>query len=611
MTDMKSTLLRAFAGGILLLASYPVAAQSFDDSLKQADSVRTADTAQFNRILTRLDQSAERATPAQRMQLRLLHAYQPLLSGDYQASIRELKGLLASDPDVDLRYRAGAMLANNYALARQFGDGLEIMQRTLLLRHQVKDPNTRQQGLIVAAVLYNQVGQYRLGLGYADQVLSHPLTPRNSCIAGGMHVESLLNLDALLDDESVMAAIQQCQVLNEQIPAGLVISYLARKWFNQGKLDAADQLLEKNLVPIESTHFPRGIGEIRSLLSQVLFSKGDIEGAQFNANAAVAQRVGIANTPPLAAAYHILYEIADQRHDPTLALAYYKKYAEADKGYLNEVKTRELAYQIVRNENQQKNQQIELLNRRNNVLQLQQSVDRQAAQSSRLMMLFAVLAALSIAYWAYKTRRLQASLRRMAETDALTGICNRHHFTIKSEQSLAQCAKAGEHAALIMFDLDHFKLINDSYGHATGDWVLTRVAAECSAICRQMDHLGRVGGEEFAILLHGCDLKAATRIAEDCRVSLSRIDASESGYTFPITASFGASATSMSGYDLDKLLSHADQMLYRAKREGRNRVRSYAPDQPIELKEAAAHDDASQRSNSGIADGEPLGTLSA
>jgi diguanylate cyclase (GGDEF)-like protein len=102
-------------------------------------------------------------------------------------------------------------------------------------------------------------------------------------------------------------------------------------------------------------------------------------------------------------------------------------------------------------------------------------------------------------------------------------------------------------------------------------------------MCRGIDHLGRIGGEEFAILLRGCDLKAATRVAEDCRVRLSRIEALPSGHTFPISASFGVSSTLLSGYDLDRLLSHADQMLYRAKREGRNRVRAYVPEVSAEL----------------------------
>jgi len=87
-----------------------------------------------------------------------------------------------------------------------------------------------------------------------------------------------------------------------------------------------------------------------------------------------------------------------------------------------------------------------------------------------------------------------------------------------------------------------------------------------------VDHLGRLGGEEFAILLSGCDLSGAKRVAEDCRVRIASIDAQSSGHRFLVTASFGVTSSSLSGYDLAKLLSHADKALYRSKREGRNRV---------------------------------------
>ncbi len=83
-----------------------------------------------------------------------------------------------------------------------------------------------------------------------------------------------------------------------------------------------------------------------------------------------------------------------------------------------------------------------------------------------------------------------------------------------------------------MFDLDHFKSINDNYGHVTGDWVLKHVAKTCSELCRRVDYFGRLGGEEFAILLRGCDLKAATRIADDCRMRIARID-SRQRFRFP------------------------------------------------------------------------------
>ena len=138
----------------------------------------------------------------------------------------------------------------------------------------------------------------------------------------------------------------------------------------------------------------------------------------------------------------------------------------------------------------------------------------------------------------------------------------------------------GESAAVIMFDLDRFKAINDTYGHDTGDWVLKQVADTCSGLCRRIDHFGRIGGEEFAILLHGCELQAAIRLAEDCRIRLANIETRDSGHAFAITASFGVSVSRHSGYGLAELMSHADLVLYRAKRGGRNRVHAYTGDLP-------------------------------
>ncbi|HEY5780601.1 MAG TPA: GGDEF domain-containing protein, partial [Lysobacter sp.] len=234
-----------------------------------------------------------------------------------------------------------------------------------------------------------------------------------------------------------------------------------------------------------------------------------------------------------------------------------------------------------RQETAQKTQQIELLNRQNQVLQLQQRVAKQNAQNTRLVVLLLLLVVAVLGYWASWIRRRQQSLRRFAETDALTGVSNRHHFTQSAEQVLAQCAKNREQVALVMFDLDRFKEINDTYGHATGDWVLREVAENCRGFCRAIDYIGRLGGEEFAFLLRGCDLAAATRLAEDCRLRLTRIDTRPSGHTFTVTASFGVSATASSGYGLDVLISHADRMLYRAKREGRNQVRAFTMDLPL------------------------------
>jgi diguanylate cyclase len=584
---------------VCLWASVSTAASmtSIEAQLAKAESVRSSDPPKFKLLLEQLNHDLDSATPAQRQQVAYLNAYAEAYAGNFDKSGKLAAKLIAETSDIDLKFRAGMLIINSYALNGNFNEGLRQMDRTFALIDRVKDNELRQQGLLVAATLYNQLGQYRLGKHYAELVSPTSVSPRTACFAAYQRFDALLHMDALApDDAALEQAVDQCRSNNEVMMANLVRSTLAQKWIKQGRNDQALQLLQANLGEALATHYPRLIIEIRALIAQLELDKGDLAGAEANALAAVRTAPDLAS-PPLVSAYRTLYLIADRRGDFKNALGYYRHYADAEKGYLNEVKTRELAYQIVRAENQQKNQQIQLLNRQNNLLQLQQRVDQQKAANSRMVMLFFAIFTLLVALWGYKTRRLHASLRRMAETDALTGICNRHHFTALAEQTLAQCARNGSHVALIMLDLDHFKSINDNYGHVTGDWVLKQVAKAGQELCRPVDHFGRLGGEEFAILLNGCDLKAATRVAEDFRVRIGGIQSADSGFNFRISASFGVTCSMMAAYDLDKLLSQADQMLYRAKREGRDRVVAFAHELPMELRGPLPHPGADRNAD--------------
>jgi diguanylate cyclase (GGDEF)-like protein len=577
------------AASLYLATQLASASPEVGAMLLKAEAARSSDVQTFQNLLHELNRSTSSASKDQKEKIAYLNAYSDAFAGRHDDAIRKAQQLIATSSDVDMQYRAGALVVNSYATKRMFVEGLRQLEQTLSLIDQVKDPSVRQYGLWGAAVMYNQIGQYQLGMQYAKRLLSDSIPERTRCFAGQIEMEAKQALGTLpVADEPIQLLIDQCAALHEMAAANFVRATLARKWVTDGQRAKAINLLQAHIAEVEAIKYPRLIGEVQALLAELLLANGDVAAARVHALVAVEQGENIHNSLPLLSAYRTMYQIEQQRGDLAEALRYYRHYAEVDKAYLNEVKTRELAYQIVRQESQQRGQQIELLNRKNNLLQLQQQIDQQSAQNSRLYMLLFALLTASLGFWAYKTKRMQLSVKRMAETDALTGVCNRHHFTLLAEKTLAKSAAAGEPVALIMFDLDRFKSVNDSYGHSTGDWVLKQVADACGHFCRRIDHLGRIGGEEFAILLHGSDLKAATRVAEDCRVRISRIDSSETGYMFPITASFGVSSTDDSAYDLDKLLSHADQMLYRAKREGRNRVRAYVADLPIELSEPAA-----------------------
>jgi diguanylate cyclase (GGDEF)-like protein len=167
---------------------------------------------------------------------------------------------------------------------------------------------------------------------------------------------------------------------------------------------------------------------------------------------------------------------------------------------------------------------------------------------------------------------MQRDLVRLATTDPLTGLLNRRAFFEKAEAICAN-ALAGSRVAAVMFDIDHFKRINDGYGHGAGD-ELIRAVAQLAAETGEMT--GRLGGEEFAILLRERTLPEATALAERLRTEIAAFELKAQGNIVKFTASFGCEEWEF-GDTIDDLLRRADQALYRAKAEGRNRVVAYSP----------------------------------
>ena len=169
-----------------------------------------------------------------------------------------------------------------------------------------------------------------------------------------------------------------------------------------------------------------------------------------------------------------------------------------------------------------------------------------------------------------------AELRDEADRDKLSGLLNRRGFETQAGAALRRCVEEGRPVALLIADLDHFKQVNDVHGHATGDAII----AAFGALVRQTGPAdmiaGRIGGEEFALLLPGASIEAARRFADGVRMGLAPACAHRIPSALTPTASIGLAAGSP-GEGLSQLLRQADQALYDAKHAGRNSIRSFSP----------------------------------
>ena len=174
--------------------------------------------------------------------------------------------------------------------------------------------------------------------------------------------------------------------------------------------------------------------------------------------------------------------------------------------------------------------------------------------------------------------KLEQQVREQAIRDALTGLYNRHHLLNVLEAEFCRAERKGHSIAFMLIDLDHFKKVNDSYGHQAGDTTLQAATQVIGKSIRRSDIAFRYGGEEFLVILPEITLNNARQRAEQLRQAIDELEILFKGETIHISASIGMAIYPQHGSTGDEMLSRVDHALYQAKKAGRNKVILYAHD---------------------------------
>ncbi|AQS39581.1 diguanylate cyclase (GGDEF) domain-containing protein [Shewanella psychrophila] len=550
---------------------------SFDKQLKNADRIRSSNPNKFNEIVTSLLQQKSSLTHDQILHLSYLNAYRLTYKGQFDDGILLFLKIADSDASSLLKIRANISLVNIYAISKKWTKGLSSLSKTIELIPSIESQEIRQLAIASAVLFYNQLGQYELGLSFANKLLHEPIEGRTLCVAHNLKLESQFELGLLKEgDPQILEGIEACQQSNEVVMESAIYSYLAELHLKNTNPQKAILALEENLQAIEQSRYAPIVALYYSLLAKSYFQIESDAIAEDYAQKTIQQTKNIANSKPEVSSYKVLYQIAESRGEHQQALEYHKKYAEADRAYLDDIKTKHLAFQLAEHQTTEQKSRIELLDKQNNLLTIEQKLSAIKAENNRLFIAMLIAIITLLVFWAYKSWMTQKRLKQLAEYDALTGILNRGHFTQVAQSALKYCANTDMYLSCILFDLDKFKNINDSYGHACGDWVLKKVAKVCQAQGRKNDIFARLGGEEFCIVLPSCDLVTATKLAEEYRKVIERIDSADSGFDFTVSASFGVTDTLRSGHALEKLIADADEAMYESKHNGRNRITVYS-----------------------------------
>lgn len=561
-----------------VLATNASASQaSITDRLEELDKIKVRDNSRFNAGLEELAHEYTSFSDYETGYFNILRGYQSLFNADYPQAREYLNNVLRYQQSEQLLFRANMLAVNLFMLSKSYTEAFVHLDQIASRLNQMNDQLLKEGGYGILALAYNQLGNYELGLNYALNYERMAKTDKGKCYSGVYKVESYLwsNKDQEFRNE-IDNVINFCQQHEEFVVVGIARAYQLRFMLKNNHYDEALEYYQQHYDALVATRYPTLIAEYLAMGSKLYLHLGEFGSARELAERSISMVSANEASLPFVSAYESLYQIAKEQQQFEDALKFYEKYSSANRAYSDLKTQQQLAYYLARGEIEVKNQRIELLDKDNELLYLQQQLYRNEVRNSRVVLgLFSVLLII-LAILAYRGLSGRKRFKLIAESDLLTGISNRYHFTSQARTALEYCQTNEQPAALILFDLDNFKAINEEHGHAAGDWTLQQVVKICRNFMRNNDVFGRIGGEEFAVLLPSCQADKAVLLAEICRDAISGIETDTAGHKFKLSASFGVSSSDLSGYNLKQLLADADAAMYKAKQSEREKVVAFS-----------------------------------
>jgi diguanylate cyclase (GGDEF)-like protein len=557
----------------LAQAGYAViATPDAGDILDQTEQLRTRDHPRFLHMLEQVHSDASQLTPGQQWHLRYLDAWQTAFQGDYSKANVLLRNVIDHSGDMTLIAKASALLMSNLGLDSRYEEALTIANRLASDLPKITDKLARFAVLANLSQLSAYSGQHDLAIRYA-RMMEDTLPPGESlCNPLTMEANALRESKQLTSSSpQLQRAIDICIAAGQPVFADTMWLLKGDLYLDEDQPAKALELLHQITPGINVHHYYNHIVSAQVQLAQANLRLGNDGIARKAALAALAMN-NSNDGAWLKDIYDVLYRVEKKRGNTAAALSYYERYVAQDKDYLNDVSARALAYQVAQQHMLVQTLETEKLSRQNNILRLQRALDTKAVETGRLYIVLLLVMLVSTTFWLLRLKRSQLRFKKLSNHDGLTGIFNHQHFFSEADRALHTLEKKLGHACLISLDLDHFKQVNDTHGHAMGDAVLRRTVAICRQQLRPIDLFGRLGGEEFGILLLDCSRDQGMVIADRIRVAIGATEVDRDGTVVSFSASFGLTSTDSSGYGLQRLCMDADAALYRAKHAGRNRV---------------------------------------
>ncbi|MEG3768441.1 GGDEF domain-containing protein, partial [Alteromonas sp. 14N.309.X.WAT.G.H12] len=542
------------AGIIILLMAVllaPAVNANTNETLEVAYSLRSADPAESSKLLSTLNRDA--LTNAQRDKYDYLHAYSKYINNDFETAVAELEVLAVNASSVDMSMTAKSFLLALSGGLQQWERAFDLLEEILPNVNKLESLDAQESVHLGIINFYLQADENDLNAQYIKPLLNKPYGLRFRCNAYLQYYSSLLESSTYeITEEMFEEGNRVCKDLEEPLIQIAIQGMLARFYLYSEEYDQAMAVVNRYLAKSESLVYKPVAHEFYELKSRLSVLQGNNELAQYYANKIIKESPPDTISVSIVEAHKILYEIAKEQGQYDDALLHFENYFQAKSRNMNREHAKILSIQKAKQELNDKSLQISLLDKENSLLKTQALLAEQSANNRTLVIFLLFLVVCFMGAWLYAKRVNYRVLQKVARTDGLTGIANRRYFTSAANQIIERAKLENKVVSFVMFDLDNFKLINDQFGHSSGDDALILCVDAVRGVLRENDLFGRLGGEEFGILLLSCNAPLALKLAEDCRHEIvSKCRQKNLGYS--VSASFGIVSSDKCGLKFDAL----------------------------------------------------------
>lgn len=559
---------------LLLILSGVASAADLEVILNNSDPLATLPMEQLEQTLAQVKPLQNQATPGQKHKITLLKMRYLAIKGDYAGAMDLYYALELDSMEPKYQIRAYHLAIQITSITGDYLEAFGYLKKAQQLVVLVDSPDQKYKVLSSAAILLAQAGDLEKAMDMASQALHMAEQGKDKRDLGTAWntLGDIQVANKLLDEaeSSFNKHLTYARETKLVLFQGTALHSLGDIQFARSNYRLAMEQYQAARELLREVDYVEGISEIELGMADIFFIQDDIPSAVALLDPMIPKLEAAKHMPGLKRAYLLMSQISKAGGDTATALSWYEKYAFATEQEEKANKTIALAYQQVEFDSIYQEQRISLLEEKNKRMLIEGKSARQQKALYLLGSIASILISVLLGFWLVRSLREKREFQRLSQLDPLTGLYNHKQTYEMGTAAFVDCRRQQRPFAVAIADIDHFKQVNDSYGHATGDEVIKLLARQMRQHFIGDCIVGRTGGEEFSIFMPGKTIEQAAQLIEEFRQEQHLQNIFDKFIS--ITMSYGLCMARPEHKSLDNVIRDADSALYEAKHSGRNHM---------------------------------------